>query len=85
MKRIFLSLVIIFALFSCDSKDNKISTDLVNNPVTADGVKKGAAAPAIQFDKTEHDFGKILQGEQVCFCCPASKGRRKSGGLCDYA
>ena len=67
MKRIFLSLVIIFALFSCDSKDNKISTDLVNNPVTADGVKKGAAAPAIQFDKTEHDFGKILQGEQVSY------------------
>ena len=67
MKRILLSLVIMFALFSCDTKDNKISTDLVNNPVTADGVKKGATAPAIQFDKTEHDFGKILQGEQVSY------------------
>lgn len=65
MKRFVLALVVILGLFSCESKDNKINTGLVNNPVSADGINKGASVPAIKFEKTEYDFGKILQGEQV--------------------
>ncbi len=67
MKRIILSLLVVFVLFSCETKNNNISTDLVNNPVSADGINKGADVPVIQFEKTEHDFGKILQGEQVSY------------------
>lgn len=66
MKKIILSLVIILGLFSCESNDNKISTSLVNNPVSAEGTKS-SKEPAIKFEKTEHDFGKILQGEQVSY------------------
>lgn len=67
MKRFILALVVILGLFSCESKNNKINTSLVNNPVSADGINKGVSTPEIKFEKTEHDFGKILQGEQVSY------------------
>ena len=65
MKRYIFALVVLLGLFSCESKDKKINAGLVNNPVSADGIIKGASVPEIKFEKTEHDFGKILQGEQV--------------------
>ncbi len=67
MKRVILSLVIILGLFSCESNNNKLSTSLVNNPVSADGISKSASTPVIKFETTEHDFGKIIQGEQVSY------------------
>lgn len=60
-------MIVIITLVSCDSNKGKVSADLVNNPVTADGINKGASAPAIKFEKNEHDFGKILQGEQLSY------------------
>lgn len=65
MKIYIFALVVLLGLFSCESKDNKINAGLVNNPISADGIIKGASVPEIKFEKTEHDFGKILQGEQV--------------------
>lgn len=67
MKKVILSLVVLLCLISCESKSGKLSADLVYNPSSADGIKKGANTPAIQFEKTEHDFGKILQGEQLSY------------------
>ena len=64
MKRLVLSLVILVGLISCETKENKLSTNLVNNPSSAEGVK-GNNVPAIKFENAEYDFGKILQGEQV--------------------
>lgn len=67
MKRLIISLLVIIALSSCGDDNNKLSTDLVNNPNSAEGIKKGNNTPAIKFESTEHDFGKILQGEQVSY------------------
>lgn len=67
MKRIILSLLIVVSLVSCETKESKLDTNLVNNPSSADGVIKGTNVPAIKFETTEHDFGKILQGEQVSY------------------
>lgn len=67
MKKIILSLAVSALLLSCEPKTNNISTGLVNNPVSANGINKSVNTPAIQFEKTEHDFGKILQGEQVSY------------------
>ena len=66
MKRFILSLIVILVLVSCETKNDNLSTSLVNNTSSAEGVKKGNT-PAIKFEKTEHDFGKILQGEQVSY------------------
>lgn len=65
MKRFILSLIVILGLVSCETKNDNLSTSLVNNPSSADGVKNSSNAPAIRFETTEYDFGKVLQGEQV--------------------
>lgn len=57
-----------FCLFaSCNgTKDEgELSTDLVTNPKSA--TKPSEKQPSITFDKTEHDFGTILQGEVVTY------------------
>lgn len=67
MKKIVGLLLIIMAIISCaDSGSKKLSTDLVNNSSSAE---KSAVndAPQIKFEQTEHDFGRIIQGERVIF------------------
>lgn len=66
MKRFILSLIVILGLVSCETKSDNLSTSLVNNPNSAEGINV-SNVPAIEFEKTEHDFGKILQGEQVSY------------------
>jgi len=51
---------------SSGSKDDKISTDLVNNPNSASGSNSGDL-PVFKFEEIEHDFGKIIQGESVSY------------------
>lgn len=48
----------------------KASTDLITNPVTADSTAAPAPSTNLEgavmtFEKTEHDFGTITQGEQA--------------------
>ena len=53
-------------LLSCHNNGDKhLSTDLVTNPKSA-GTPSGKQA-VIKFEKTEFDFGKILQGEVVSY------------------
>lgn len=59
-------------LFSCgqaekQDDDSQISTAIVNNPVTASGVKTNKAIPEIKFEGEVHDFGKVIQGEKVSY------------------
>lgn len=68
MKRVFLfGMLIAVMLCSCGQggDNNKLSGDLVTNPKSAQSNRIGQ--PVIQFDKTEYDFGKILQGEVVTY------------------
>ena len=53
-------------LTACDGSGDKdkLSTDLVTNPKTA-GDASAKQAAVITFEKTEHDFGEVLQGEVV--------------------
>lgn len=70
---IMLALAGTMAIVSCgadgnDDKDGKhLSTDLVNNPQSADGldsVKRNSLA-VITFEDTTHNFGNIKEGETV--------------------
>lgn len=71
MKQINLSLsiIIFFLISSCNNassdKDKKVTTDIVNNPITASGEYDKNSLPKIEFDKENHDFGVIIQGEKV--------------------
>ena len=61
--------VILFALCvlpACKEKSSgKLSTDLVTSPKSATETSDKQAA--IKFDKEEHDFGSLLQGEVVSY------------------
>jgi hypothetical protein len=61
---------VIGSLSACNSrgdKNEKISTDLVKNPNTAGGVNNSGQLPALKFEETEHDFGKLIDGETVSY------------------
>lgn len=45
--------------------EGSLSTDLVTNPKSAS--QPSEKQPVITFDKTEHEFGTILQGEVVTY------------------
>lgn len=64
---IFAALFGLLLLSACDNvkEEGEISTDLVTNPKSAS--KPSDKQPIITFDKTEHDFGTILQGERVTY------------------
>ena len=56
----------VFVMTACEEKNNgDLSTDLVTNPKSASETSNKQAA--IKFDKEEHDFGTLLQGEVVTY------------------
>ena len=63
--KILISLLLVAMLASCENKDNKLSTELVNNPKSAEAPSN--KQPVITFAKNEFDFGRILQGEVVSY------------------
>lgn len=69
MKKIVgIAFLVCFSMFmySCQNSGEKhLSTDLVTNPKSAE-TPSGKKAE-ITFEKTEFDFGKILQGEVVSY------------------
>lgn len=70
MKRgiVVLVVMVMAGLFSgCNnSGKEKLPSDIVNNPNSATG-KKQTKEPAISFEKSSHDFGKVIEGEVVSY------------------
>ena len=66
VEKIILAVLLAVFAVSCREQGNQqLSSDLVTNPKSAEhSDKKG---PVLQFEKTEYDFGKILQGEVVSY------------------
>jgi len=68
---LILSMLAGMFLYSCNSGSGtgqeNISSDVVINPNTAIGKTDASLLPAFQFEETQHDFGKILEGETVAF------------------
>ncbi|HOF15389.1 MAG TPA: DUF1573 domain-containing protein [Bacteroidales bacterium] len=63
----FIGLIII--ALSCNNRGKKdaISSDLVHIPVSAEGENSDLAMPKFEFERTDHDFGTLIQGEKVSF------------------
>ncbi|MCQ2319360.1 MAG: DUF1573 domain-containing protein [Bacteroidales bacterium] len=64
MKKAIIPILIFWVFCSCESNNGKLSGDLVNNPASAT-VGTNTKEPKIVFEATEHNFGKMLQGEKV--------------------
>jgi hypothetical protein len=68
--RYLIFILISFFIFSCQNQhaeSGKLPGDLVNNPKSAKGADERAAVPVISFAKTEHDFGRVIQGEKITY------------------
>lgn len=68
MQKILFILTLFFAVtfLSCaNSGEKKMDTKVVNNAKSASDDTKIYDAPRITFKTTEHDFGKIIDGELV--------------------
>lgn len=61
----FLSLSVVVSCKTDNNQQGQVTTDIIQNPVTASGDIKAEGLPAIRFEKTEHDFGAIIEGEIV--------------------
>ncbi len=64
---LILSFFTVFVFTSCENNGGKISTDVVNNSKSAVGEVGNSETPVMTFEKVEHDFGKIIQGEKVTY------------------
>jgi len=61
-------LLLFSVLISCSrQKEGEVSTDLIHIPVSADNKKQQEDMPKFEFERTEHDFGTLKQGEKVSF------------------
>jgi len=59
-------LALIFSLAACQQQNKNIPTDLIKNPKSATG-EQNIGMPEITFAKLEHDFGRLIQGEQLVY------------------
>jgi hypothetical protein len=64
-----ISFILSITLFiSCGSKENSsLSSDVINNPNTANGKTDRSILPVFTFVEDVHDFGKIIEGESVSY------------------
>ncbi len=63
---LFSFLFIAVMIMSCGQQPkNKLSTDIVTNSNSAEGKKEKEAK--IEFSKTTHDFGEVIEGEVVSY------------------
>lgn len=67
---VMFSICILFFTVSCKQENKgtgQISTEVVNNPISADGNSNLDKLPKFEFGNKTHDFGVIIEGEKVSY------------------
>lgn len=73
MKKIWMGILSLALLASCGDMTKKVgdkeqlSTSLVNNSKTAELGAEELGSPTFTFQKEEHDFGTLIDGEKVTY------------------
>lgn len=67
IKIIMLMLVLLSVLACKQNSNERLSTDLVNNPNSADTNANSENLPKFQFESDLHDFGKVIEGERITY------------------
>ena len=71
MNKIIFILFLASSLFmlACNNSKTKdeLSSDLINNPVSADNKGDKSSLPKFKFVTQEHDFGNVLEGVKVAY------------------
>ncbi len=70
-RRLIVAGMFLILLGGCNSnsqnQDQLLNSDVVNNPNSATKGGDRSLLPIITFEETEHDFGRIIEGETVSF------------------
>ncbi|MBU2649299.1 MAG: DUF1573 domain-containing protein [Bacteroidetes bacterium] len=65
---IFAAVLVVFTISCGNQGENEsISSDVINNPITANGESNLDELPVLEFLDTTHDFGNVIQGEKVTY------------------
>jgi len=69
IRNIFFVLVLFAFFTSCQEEEQTIKPSDVKNPNTAKGIdkKKQDEMPKFEFEKTAHDFGKVVDGVKISY------------------
>lgn len=67
IKQIIVTTSILASIWACQNQSNEVTTDLVSNPINADGTIDSVNVPKFKFETETFDFGTITQGEKVSF------------------
>ena len=63
-----LAIIVLLQSACNDSKTGpSLSSDLINNPISASDNDDKSALPIIQFKTVEHDFGDVIEGVKVAY------------------
>ncbi|PCJ23606.1 MAG: hypothetical protein COA97_11345 [Flavobacteriales bacterium] len=67
MKKVLFSILVVALISSCGSsaEETLLTTDIINNPITADGDVDKDKLPHFEFVEEVKEFGTITQGEIV--------------------
>lgn len=61
-------LFVCVALAACSGGNKgEITSDLINNPATPEGIDENSPRPMLTFEEIEHDFGTLKEGEVVSY------------------
>lgn len=60
-----LSTIIIVGCKNSNPNNTEVTSEIINNPISASGNITNKNTPVIHFQKEIHDFGIIIQGEKV--------------------
>lgn len=69
-RNLLIIIILLLSIAGCNNSTEKSSTlppDIVNNPKSADGKSVTKGIPKISFNKTEHDFGRVIAGEKISY------------------
>tara|TARA_B100000242_G_scaffold79839_1_gene52718 strand:+ start:1275 stop:1718 length:444 start_codon:yes stop_codon:yes gene_type:complete len=64
LMRKFIFLLLLGFVSSCQN-DKKINSNLIDNPLTIDGLSKNIKAPQISINSPVFDFGEVNEGEKL--------------------
>ncbi len=68
LNSILFTFALCLSLIACSGKkQTEITSDLIQNPATPEGVDPNVDKPVIEFAETEHDFGTLKEGEKVTY------------------
>jgi hypothetical protein len=70
IKPVFAYIFVMMLLWGCSGghqQGDRLPANLVKNPRTATGDSTSGKMPVMHFVDTEHDFGKVIQGEKVTY------------------